>query len=411
MTKNSLRRRIVTAYVMLALTLCCAFGTAVLIAIESIEVDLIEGRLERIAARVKDVRGLVQTQDLLDARVYFGAQIPPYLNHLPAGMHEIEHGSQALHVLMRGENEDRFAVVDDASNYEHIETDARLTVLATSGACLFLALLLGWLTASRVIAPLTALAKAVGAPESHRTLPYIDTADEIGLLSRAFTRRSDELHQFLAREQWFTGDVSHELRTPLMVMLGAAEVLAVQLSNQPESLEVVERIRRTAHETAERVSALLLLSRSPETLDAPPTWLQALVEAEIHKYTPLLAGKPVRIRLQADGDVLVHARAELVAMAVGNLVRNACQFTEQGEIRVTLNEHKLTVDDTGVGIPEALRLRIFERHVQASENSLSGSGLGLAIAQRIADHLGWQIHLEDRAAGGSRFTLTFPAPS
>jgi signal transduction histidine kinase len=77
-------------------------------------------------------------------------------------------------------------------------------------------------------------------------------------------------------------------------------------------------------------------------------------------------------------------------------------------VQVRLERDRLVVEDTGIGIPAALRERVFERHVRADMGSPTGSGLGLAIVRRVAQHLGWTVSLEDRAGGGTRFILGWP---
>jgi signal transduction histidine kinase len=215
------------------------------------------------------------------------------------------------------------------------------------------------------------------------------------------------LQQFLNRERLFTGDVSHELRTPLTIILGASEVLNAQLADRPELLAASERIRRAAADTAERVSALLLLSRAPETLDAPKIELRSLVEREMKRCKPLLLGKAVECELDAPQEVWLHARPELVSIALGNLLCNAYQYTDVGTVNIRLADDSLVIEDSGTGIPDSVRARLFERFVRGDNDRQSGTGLGLAIVKRVTDHLKWEIRLETRADTGSRFILKF----
>jgi signal transduction histidine kinase len=255
---------------------------------------------------------------------------------------------------------------------------------------------------------LTSLARAVDEDRLPDQLPSLNSRDEIGVLARAFAAHTQALQAVVAREQWFVADVSHELRTPLTVMLGAAEVLRAQVGDRPEWHELAERICRTAADTGDRVSALLLLSRAPETLQLPRLPLAPIVRQEMERCMPLLQGKDVKLSFEAVEDVLVRARPELAGTAVGNLIRNACQYTEQGSVHIRLERNRLLVQDTGIGIPASIRQRVFERHVRADPGSPTGSGLGLAIVRRVAQHLGWTVSLEDLPGCGSRFVLSWP---
>lgn len=406
--KGSLRRRIVKACVLLAAVLCVCFATIMFFSVKAIEERLVNARLVESADQLIDqhVQGLRQ-RVAGDPIIWRAGEIPADLRALPLGVHELVLDGRALHVLMHERAGQRYAVVDDESDYERIESDIWKALAGASVVCVLLAVALGGVTASRVIEPVVALSQEVQQNTLGPASASLAAADEVGVLARAFAERSDEMQRFLLREQLFTGDVSHELRTPLTIMLGAAELLQARLRDHPDLLPVVERIRRTAADTAERVGALLLLSRSPESFDAPLTELVPLVEQEIERCRPLLLGKPVELRLDVRYPAHVFARAELASIAIGNLIRNACQFTERGYVLVVVEVDRLTVEDSGVGVPDSVRARVFDRFIRAVPNDVPGTGLGLAIVRRVADHLGWTVVHESPDTGGSRFVITF----
>lgn len=407
---RSLRSRITAAYVLLACAVCCAFAGAAIYVVGSIEDRLIDERLartaDRLQARMRDGRGMDLPPNVT---LYRGSDIPaPFQNRAP-GRYDMPKNGVSVNVLVRGTGSDMFVLTDNDADFEGIKWDAYAALGAAFLACLALAVLLGRMTASRVIAPVTALAQAVQEDRTPSDYPALNSRDEMGVLARAFSERTTQLQQFLQRERWFVGDVSHELRTPLTVMLGAAEVMSARARGQPELVEIAERIRRTAVDTTERVSAMLLLSRAPELVDAPLTPLVPLIRQEMERCQPLLEGKDVRMTLDAPNEVHVYGRPELVSIAIGNLIRNACQFTERGTVTIRLEPQQVVVEDTGVGIPQAIKERVFERFVRANPETTTGSGLGLAIVRRVAEHLGWAVSLEDIPGGGSRFSLALPS--
>jgi signal transduction histidine kinase len=407
--RRSLRSRIVAAYVLLACAVCGAFAAVMVYVVGTIEDRLIDQRLERTAdklvERLREGRGMDLPPSV---SLYRGDDIPPPLRGKPPGRYELPRPDNSVNALVRSDGRSLFVLTDDDADFERIRWDIYAMLGGAFAACLALAVMLGRFTASRVIAPVTALARAVHDERTPSEYPSLGSRDEIGVLARAFAARTGELQRYLQRERWFVGDVSHELRTPLTVMLGAAEVLCVRLADRRDLAEVAERIRRTAADTTERVGAMLMLSRAPETVDAPRTALRPLLRQEMERVQPLLAGKDVALTLQAPQEVFVFARPELVAIAIGNLLRNACQFTEHGAVSLRLGPHALVVEDTGAGIPPALRERVFERGVRAHPQDSSGSGLGLAIVRRVAEHLRWEVTLEDLPGGGSRFSLLMP---
>jgi signal transduction histidine kinase len=408
--ERSLRKRIARDFVVLALILSGFFCLVAYVAVEVIEAQVIDNRLDKIGAEVieRSLRG--EKVDLPpEIDFYVGAAAPAQLRNLAPGAHEVALDGREFKVQVRMEAGRRFVVAQDMTSFLQAELLIFSSLFAGLLSSLLLAVVLGHASARRIVAPIGALAEAVGTQAPPQDLPSLGAQDEIGILARAFAARTDQLQQFLLRERLFTGDVSHELRTPLTIMLGASELLAAQLADRPDVLATVERLRRVAAETTGRVSALLLLSRSPEQLDAPLIDLGALVQAEIDRYCPLLKGKPVECRYEQAAPVHVAARPELAGIAVGNLLRNACQHVERGHVLVRLEADRLVVEDTGPGIPEAVRARLFERFVRGATEDGQGSGLGLSIVKRVAEHIGWTVRLETPAGGGSRFILGFAA--
>ncbi len=410
-TKLSLKQRIALTYILLAVTVAGAFSLVSYISVEVIEEQIIDARLAKMADRLVDFQKKGQMPEAPpEMHFLIDAHIPVELRQLPAGFHELKLGNQQVRALLRDHGANRYAVVQEIGEFEHTELVIFLSLAVGFAVSVLLAAVLGVLSARRMIAPVTALADAVDRNARPTDLPSLSAQDEIGVLARAFARRTDELQQFLQRERLFTGDVSHELRTPLTVMLGAAEVLIAQLPDRPAQLATAERIRRVAAETAQRVSALLLLARVPESPDAPRIVLNTIIESELERCRPLLYGKTVQCRLDWTEQVSAHVHPELAGIVIGNLLRNACRHTDQGMILVQLAGGRLVVEDTGTGIPQMVRERLFERFVHGGDRQThEGTGLGLSIVKRVVDHIGWDVRLEIPETGGTRFVLSFPA--
>src|SRR5205085_16759 len=197
------------------------------------------------------------------------------------------------------------------SDFERLEGLVWTAVAGAFVLCMGLALVLGRMTARRVIQPVVHLAAAVRGERLADAATLLQAEDEVGVLARALAASQQEMQRFLAREQLFTGDVSHELRTPLTVILGASELLATRLAERPDLLGIVERIQRTAREMTERGAALLLLSRRPEALEFPCVDLAPLLEREMDRCRPLLEGKPVQLLLDVEHPTQAAGRPEL----------------------------------------------------------------------------------------------------
>jgi signal transduction histidine kinase len=274
-----------------------------------------------------------------------------------------------------------------------------ITLLASAGGL--------WL-ADRIIAPVSVLASRVKAlaPEAmHTPLGEDFPPDELGALARAFDRYITRLGAFIERERAFTTDVSHELRTPLSIILGAAEIQEADATLTPRQRARARRVQRAAQDMAEITSALLTLAREQRDGSAPPTPVAKVVRDAVDRHRHLLEGKPTEVKLEIGTDPHLQADRALLLIVVGNLIRNAFQHTDQGEVSIRLTQEQLRIADTGRGIAEAELASIFQRHYKGSNSH--GEGIGLSLTKRICDRYGWVIEVESRPGHGTAVRLGF----
>lgn len=316
--------------------------------------------------------------------------------------------------------------------FEHLEDIFADALKAAVLLSLLIAAIFSHLSSRQIIRPLLDLKQAVET--DHQNLSQLtNLPSEVGILARAIDDKNHKLEQYLKREQLFTGDVSHELRTPLTIIMGASEVLASQLEDDSHLHEFATRISSTAQETSEIISALLLLSRAPEKLDAPLTTINTITANEADRLKYLLRHKSVVCTVKADKPYQVGVRPELLKMALGNLIKNAFQYTDEGEVIITIDATKITVSDTGLGIPEEMIPLLYERferlqpltiamptqnvslekeHLREHSNDyvsykVEGTGLGLSIVKRIMTHMGWELTHQANTLGGSTFIIHY----
>lgn len=403
---DSLRRRIVVAFLLFGLGSSLIFAIVAAIAVEGIEAHLVDNRLAEVAAWASPRSAGGLTVDMpAGLSFHRGEAIPLSLRNLEPGVQDKHVDGVGLHVLSGSDGAGPYVVVDHESDYEKVELEVySMFALAFVGFLLFAAIL-GGFVARRVVTPITMLADAVSTRAPG--LPLLDSEDELGVLARAFAGHTNELRQFLERERFFTGDVSHELRSPLTVMMGAAEILMTHSSDKAVQLPA-ERIYRAAKEATECVTVLLLLARAPELAQLPPVSVEAIARAEVERHGQLVAGKPVALSFRGGADFAVAAPPELCAAAIGNLVRNACQYTERGAVAVHLDRHSVVVEDSGPGLPAAVRAKLEPADGALPGVGSAGTGLGLALVMRICEYLGATLSYAEGAQGGSVFTIVFP---
>ncbi|WP_199508870.1 MULTISPECIES: sensor histidine kinase [unclassified Psychrobacter] len=292
------------------------------------------------------------------------------------------------------------------ATYEDFEALFFKTLLGAVALSFLIAIAFAYVSAHQITKPLSRLKHAVET-DNENLGGLLHLPSEVGVLARVIDTKNRKLADYLQREQLFTGDVSHELRTPLTIIMGAAEVLEAQLPTDSRQREFTHRIHSTATETSEIISALLMLSRAPEKLDAPITPLRPIIEHEVSRLDHLIKYKDVRCELLTDKDYSAHARPELLKMAIGNLIKNAFQYTDTGTVSIYVDVQTITIDDTGSGIEDTLRPQLFARFERGNAEGIDGSGLGLSIVQRIIQHLGWEITYQPNIQGGSTFIITY----
>ena len=431
-TIDSIANKFRISYFLFALLLCTTFVSIFMYAEMRIEQDLVKGRLLQQLQLSQEKYGdqAIYTADP-GIKIYHYDSAPEHLKALANGTVQemrVSVNSKAgnteanLHFFAYQQNEQKYVltylegsemvmehypVLAMFEELEDIFADALKMAVILS---LLIAALFSHLSSKQIIKPLLDLKKAVETDHQNLTeLTHLPS--EVGVLARAIDEKNHKLEQYLKREQLFTGDVSHELRTPLTIIMGASEVLASQLEDNGYLGEFANRISTTAKETSEIISALLLLSRAPEQLDTPQTSINTIAMSEVSRLQYLLRHKPVTCKVVADKEYVAYVRPELLKMALGNLIKNAFQYTDDGEVIVTIDAEKITVTDTGLGIPEAMMPLLYERFERLNDRNTSdqveGSGLGLSIVQRIMTHMDWKLIHQANATGGSTFSIYY----
>ena len=220
----------------------------------------------------------------------------------------------------------------------------------------------------------------------------------------------------------FVANVSHELRTPLTAIQGFAETLLTgALEDQKNNRHFVEVIRNHAARLSRLTDDLLKLSRIEAgklDMDFQSVDLEALIGAAVESARATANQKHLELGVPDVPRNLpgILGDASLLREVMRNLLDNAIQYTPAGgSINVSATRREgfvvTTVADTGIGIPQADQVRIFERFYRvdaARSREVGGTGLGLAIAKHIVEAHGGQIWVESTVAEGSQFHFSLP---
>jgi two-component system sensor histidine kinase QseC len=273
-----------------------------------------------------------------------------------------------------------------------------------------------WLAIGWGLKPLADMAATLRARHSGSLEPMQLTPlpTELEPMQAALNRMLAQLQDLLGRERRFIADAAHEMRTPLAVLRVHAQNL-LEAGTEAERRESLAFLITGVDRTSRLVNQLLTMARLEPSAGQPPLQsldLTAAVRDSLIQLTPWLLSKGLELVFDADdAPCTVTTDGAAIAIALTNLVTNAANFSpEQGVITVGLHKtdtaFELTVDDQGPGIDEQDRERLFERFY--SRGNAHGAGLGLTIVHTIAQRLGGQIRLHNRAGGGLRATLHIP---
>jgi signal transduction histidine kinase/sugar lactone lactonase YvrE len=246
---------------------------------------------------------------------------------------------------------------------------------------------------------------------------------DLGTSTVALEKANTQLRELDQLKTQFLSNVSHELRTPLTSIKGSADNLLDGIVGKlsPPQREYVELIRSGTHRLIPFVDDLLDLARIENgriELARQPVQAGLMLEQTVKGLKPLASEQQVTLRLEPPVDRLtVLADADRISQVITNLVGNALRFTPaEGKVTVTAEQvdsafARISVTDTGPGIPADERGRIFEKFYQVQGQALPrhhGAGLGLSIAKGIVEAHGGVIGVRNNPGGGSVFWFTLP---
>lgn len=215
----------------------------------------------------------------------------------------------------------------------------------------------------------------------------------------------------------FVADASHELKTPIASILAASETLQMALERDPErAARFVTLVHEAATQLARIVGDLLDLSRLETSVGGSDrVSFGRVVEEEAERLRSAAEEKGISLTVDAQPAVVVGSASDL-GLAVRNLVSNAIRYSTRGDsVTVRLqrgdDDVRLSVSDTGAGIPRRSIDRVFERFYRvdvARSRETGGTGLGLAIVKHVAETHGGSVSVESELGVGSTFRIVLP---
>jgi two-component system sensor histidine kinase CreC len=320
----------------------------------------------------------------------------------------------ATPLMVKGKIAGVVTVGKPTTNINNFLTDAKprifhVGILSLMAAAVFSLLASVWIT--RPIKRLTDYANGVRQGK-RMEFPKLGHS-EIGEMGTAFQKMQEALEGKKYVEQYIQ-TLTHEIKSPLSAIRGAAELLEEKM--QPEQrARFLSNICNEAHRIQQIVDRLLELSelenlkilRKIENIS-----FASLVNTVLESKQPMLSKKNLKVMVQIPDDIRVKGDSFLLHQAMGNLIQNAMDFSpDHSQIELTAHTDgkrvTFTVDDTGPGIPEYAKDKIFDRFfsLKRPDSGKKSTGLGLNFVQEAAILHNGEVKLENLPEKGTRGTL------
>lgn len=326
-----------------------------------------------------------------------------------------------------------YTVVIAQSLHEQDEAleQARRAFYVAVPLSLIFASLGGYLLARKSLAPVVSMgdrAARIGAANLGERLPVINERSDLGRLAQIFNELLERLDLSFEQQRRFMADASHELRTPVAIVCGESEVA---LSQTIRSAEEYRESLAIMHDEGRRltriVEDLFMLARADAGQYQPdfkPFYIDETVGECVRAVRSLGAKHGHEFQYRHPEDEMPFRGDEgLICRMVLNLLDNAIKYTPHGgQVRVELDRldssYRISITDTGAGIPQEAQPHIFERFYRVDkvrsrngEAGGSGAGLGLSIAAWVAEIHGGRITLAASDQHGSAFVIFLPVPA
>ena len=237
-----------------------------------------------------------------------------------------------------------------------------------------------------------------------------DADGEVATMIEALERFTARLDAAIERERVFTRDAGHELRTPLAVFKGSLDLLERDAERPTHDREALARMRRTARDMESLLETLLLLAREESAAsEEGSTSVNQALRKEIGALREPARRRNNQLRWRADAEVVVDAPAPAVRIVLGNLLRNAVTYTENGHVDVVLFDAGVRIEDSGVGMSRTELASMFEPfyRADAGREAGGGHGLGLSIVRRLGRRYGWALNVRSQPGQGTTVELLF----
>jgi len=314
-------------------------------------------------------------------------------------------------------------VAQDLAVRRNMAGNLALRTLGPIAVMMPILMLVVWWVVSRSLEPVARVRSQLASRQADDLSAVSDTGlpDEVRPLVQELNLLFGRVQTAFDAQQTFVADAAHELRTPLAALRLQAQSL--DRAESPEARKVaVSRITAGIDRATRLVEQLLVLARQEATAAGGavtrPVELSELARRTVADLAGVAAAKGVDVGVQQADAASVEGQPDALQILLRNLVDNAIKYTPTGgtadisvknEVVEGAPQVRVTVEDSGPGIPAEERERVFDRFYRVAGSEAAGSGLGLAIIKAIAERHGATLALgESERLGGLAATVSFP---
>ena len=261
-------------------------------------------------------------------------------------------------------------------------------------------------TTKRILKPIKALSKSIDSPSLYDKETYPELVPLIEEIKYQRNLQTD-------MRQEFTANVSHELKTPLTAISGYAEMIENDIAKGDDIKRFAGKIRTESSRMLTLIGDIIKLSKLDSDVSGKASDTVDLKKIALECKESLAVAcreKDIMITITGESNPVQGNQTEIYEL-VYNLMDNAVKYNRQGgNVDVALSENAIRVSDTGIGIPEKDRQRIFERFYRVDKSrskATGGTGLGLSIVKHVAEKHNATVTVESTLNVGTDITVDF----
>ena len=346
-------------------------------------------------------------------------EIPEALVSLEPGYGRVKMGSKEPLIYVQQRNADTLYLVFDEESVTSLSFYFGVVPLSLALIILYISAWFAYRQSRVAVSPLVQLSKIMRQFNIEtKSLDKLDLGElrtspgnfEVNVLIESLNGFIFRINELVERERRFTRDASHELRTPLTVIQGSAEWLLSTGSVNDQQKKNVERILRTVTDMNELVNTLLMLARGEEKdLAYEPTNVGAAIR-KILKGLEISHNAEQRIKVNVvdDGPLLVKCQPQGLEMVLGNLFRNAFNYTDSGVVEVHITPKGVAIANQKQGVDPGDLAHLFEPYRRGTDTAnITGTGLGLDLVKRLCELFNWSISANYSVSKGMTFEILF----